>query len=158
MTGQVRIAPQTFAVDDKTGQGLVIFETLKSKTKFSVHMSNSLEIGLFLSESFKREESGYHLSKKIFEKLGYSVDRGSICGLEGEREEVQLVLRDQDGELEKVNVGLLELLGLWSTKSFPLFASKKFIESCRDVKIEIKETGKPLKSDLYKRYGQKYLM
>ena len=67
MAAPIRIAPQTFALDDKTNQGLVVFETLKTKTKFSVHLNSSVEVGLFLKESFKRQESGFALSKKIFE-------------------------------------------------------------------------------------------
>ncbi len=158
MAGQIKIAPQTFALDEKTNQGLVVFETVKAKTKFSVHLNESVEVGLFLKESFKRQESGFALSKKLFESLGYKLDRGVIKELEGEREEAHLVLRDADKNLKKVQVSMLELLGMWTLENFPMYANSKFIENCRDIKVELKETSKPLKSDLYKRYGQKYLM
>ncbi len=158
MIKQVKIIPQTFALDEKTQQGLVIFETVEEKTKFSVYLSESIEVGLFLKESFKRQESGFALSKKIFESLGYRLDKGVINELDGEQEKSIMVLRDVDDFLKKIQVSMLELLGMWTLENFPIFASIQFIENCRDIKAKLKETGKPLKIDLYKRYGQKYLM
>jgi hypothetical protein len=156
----IRIAPQTFALDEKTNQGLVVFETLKERTKFSVHLGGSVEIGLFLNESFKRQESGFVLSKKILEAQNLEIKKGQLTELNGEREEVHLFLKDPKKEkgLKKIKMSLLEILGLWTLENFPLYANKNFIENCRDIKIEVKETSNPLKSDLHKRYGQKYLM
>lgn len=158
MAGQLKIVPNTFAMDEKTKQGLVIFETVTTKTKFSVYLSNNTEVGLFLKESFKRQESGFVLSRKILESMGYTLDKGVIKELDGERESVHLVLRDESKKLKKIKVSLLELVGMWTLEGFPMYANSKFIENCRDIKVEVKETSKPLKSDLYKRYGQKYLM
>lgn len=158
MAGQIKIIPNTFALDEKTNQGLVVFETVTTKTKFSVYLSESVDVSLFLRESFKRQESGFALTLKVFEALGYKLDRGAIKELEGEREEAHLVLRNEEGKLKRIKISMLELLGLWTVQNFPMFANSKFIENCRDVKVEVKETSKPLKADLYKRYGQKYLM
>ncbi len=158
MIEQVKIIPQTFALDEKTQQGLVVFETIQEKTKFSVYLNESIEVGLFLKEAFKRQESGFALSKKIFESLGYRLDKGVINELDGEQEKIIIVLKGVDKLLKKVQVSMLELLGMWTLENFPMFASTKFIENCRDIKVKLKETSKPLKKDLYKRYGQKYLM
>ena len=65
---------------------------------------------------------------------------------------------DEKQKSQKVRVSLLEILGLWTLEKFNLYASADFIESCRDVKVELKETKNPLGADLHKRYGQKYLM
>jgi len=156
----IKVRPQTFALDEKTNQGLVIFETLKERRQFSVHLGSSVEIGLFLNESFKRAESGFVLSKRILEAQSLEIKKGQITEIDNEREEVHLFLKDPKKEkgLKKIKMSLLELLGLWTLENFPLYANKTFIENCRDIKIEIKETSKPLKSDLHKRYGQKYLM
>lgn len=156
----VKIIPQTFALDEKTNQGLVVFETLKDRTKFSVHLGSSVEIGLFLKESFKRQESGFVLSKKILDAQNLEIKKGQITELGGEREEVHLFLKngEQEKGVKKMKMSLLELLGLWTLENFPLYANKNFIENCRDIKVEVKDTGKPLKSSLYKKYGQKYLM
>lgn len=156
----VKIIPQTFALDEKTNQGLVVFETVKERTKFSVYLGSSVEISMFLKESFKRQESGFVLSKKILEAQNLEIKKGQITELSGEREEVHLFLKAgaEERGSKKISMSLLELLGLWTLDNFPLYANKNFIESCRDVKIEIKETATPLKSNLYKKYGQKYLM
>ncbi len=158
MAGQIKIIPNTFAVDEKTNQGLVIFETLTKKTKFSVYLSSNVEVGLFLRESFKRQESGFVLSRKVIESMGYKIDRGFVKDLNGDQEHVQLVLRDENKNLKRLSVSLLELVGMWTLENFPMYTNARVIENCRDVKVEVKETSKPLKSDLYKRYGQKYLM
>ena len=173
---EVRIRPVTFALDEKTNQGLVVFETSKEKIKFSVYLNSSLDLALFLQESFKRQESGFALSKKIIKAGGFKIKKARITEIDGDHELVHLFLkpREKKAELEenkiettkevqklksqKMTVSLLEVLGLWTLENFPLFACNEFIEKCRDVKIEIKETKSPLGSDLYRRYGQKYLM
>lgn len=157
MAGQVKIVPNTFAMDEKTSQGLVIFETLTTKTKFSVYLGSNVEVGLFLRESFKRQESGFVLSKKIIESMGYKIDRGFVKELNGDHELVQLILKDGK-KTKRLSVSLLELVGMWTLENFPMYTNSNLIENCRDVKVEVKETSKPLRSDLFKRYGQKYLM
>lgn len=164
-----RVRPVTFALDEKTNQGLVVFETLKEKVKFSVYLSDSLDLALFLQESFKRRESGFVLSKKIIESQGLKIKKARITNLEGDRELVHLFFKlskkvdskkpdEQKPKIQKMEVSLLEILGLWTLENFSLYACNDFIEKCRDVKIELKETKNPLGADLHKRYGQKYLM
>jgi hypothetical protein len=172
-----RIRPVTFALDEKTNNGLVVFETLKDRIKFTVYLNSSLDLALFLQESFKRQESGFVLSKKLIKVGGLKIKKARISELDGDRELVHLFLKSvskkksddafekkspekssDKSKNQKVKVALLEVLGLWTLENFPLYACDDFIEKCRDVKIELKETKSPLGADLHRRYGQKYLM
>jgi len=162
---ETRIRPVTFALDEKTNQGLVVFETLKDQIKFSVYLNNSLDLALFLQESFKRQESGFALSKKIIKSQNLKIKKARISELDGDHELVHLFLKSKDKnktedkpKVQKMQVALLEVLGLWTLENFSLYACNDFIEKCRDVKIELKETKSPLGADLHRRYGQKYLM
>jgi len=161
---EFRVKPVTFALDEKTNQGLVVFETLKDQVKFSVYLNSSLDLALFLQESTKRQESGFALTKKLIKSQDLKIKKARISGLEGDNEEVHLYLKstekgpDEKAKSSKLRTSLLEVLGLWTLESFNLYANADFIESCRDVKVELKETKNPLGADLHKRYGQKYLM
>gem|GEM_PF-2642514 len=161
---ECRVRPVTFALDEKTNQGLVVFETLKDQLKFSVYLNNSVDLALFLQESFKRQESGFALSKKLLESQDLKIKKARISEIDGDHELVHLFLKrsdktsDEKQKSQKIKVSLLEVLGLWTLENFNLYASADFIESCRDVKVELKETKNPLGADLHKRYGQKYLM
>lgn len=155
----LRVVPQTFAVDDLTGQGLIVFETFKARTKFSIHLGVNIDLGLFVKESFKKKESGFSLSQKLINDFDLEIKSGWIKSLEADHDEVYLSFCSPEKKgMRKIKLSLLELLGLWSLENFSLFASKKLIEDCREVKINLHDSEKPLKLDLHKKYGQKYLM
>ena len=158
-TKDIRIRLVSFALDEKSCQGLVVFETLKEKTKFSLVLNSSVDLALFLQESFKRQESGFVLSKKILDGQGLKIKKGKILSLETEKEEAQIYVKHEEKKgSQKIKISLLEILGLWTLENFPLYADADFIEQCRDLKVDLKETANPLNVDLHKRYGQKYLM
>jgi len=157
---ECRVKPVTFAIDEKNHQGLVVFETVKDHVKFSVHLGNSLDLALFLQESTKRQESGFALTQKVIHSQNLKIKKARVSHVSGESETVHLFLKstDEKAKAQKVRVSLLEVLGMWTLENFHLYACADFIESCRDVKVELKETKSPLGADLYRRYGQKYLM
>lgn len=156
--GLLRVQPKTFVVDERGGQGLVLFETLKSKTEFTLYFNSGFDVELFIREAFNRQESGFLLSYKLCESLGFVPKKGHLKDIESQKGALLFLEQKEGDEKLKIEVGLVELLGLWALHNFPLYASKRFIADCRDMKIEEGGLSQALTMDLYKKYGQKYLM
>lgn len=157
----IEVKPDTFAIDDRSGSGLIIFESLKDMKKFSFQVGESVDLALFIDESIKRSESGFCLAYRFIDHFEATPEMG-VLKAESNEEDVTalLLLKSQDSDLKlgELKLSILELLGLWSLKQFPLYATKDLIEDQRDTKYNLSETDPPLRRELYKKYGQKYLM
>lgn len=157
----IKIKPQAFVHDERSKMGLAIFEEIESRVKFSVALDSFVNLDLFLRESFKKEESGFSLSYKVMEEFGYEIDLALLDLLPNNETKSVIYLKhksDSSMPLKEMNVRTFELLGLWHSKDFQMFASSEFIESSKNIVIKKEENSDPNLKNLHKKYGQKYLI
>lgn len=154
-TSTFKIKPKAFAIDERLQQGLVIFETVKSGTTFSISLGPLDDVINLIKDGPETAEGPFKLTKKVFEEFHVAPKKASI-DKEGE---ITLFLKQkQNKRSKKLNLSVAELLGLWNVYDFPIFSSQSFIDNSREKVLETNADKFKSNPELYKRYGQKYLM
>ena len=151
----IKVTPKAFAVDEKLFQSIVVFESAKLKTSFSVVLGAPEEISGLVKGSSHSQKSPYNLCCKIMEQNQLKPKKAVIKN----EHDVDLCLKKEELKgFQKVNVSIPEMLGLWNVSDFPIYAMPDYIESVRSVDLVVEGESSTPKSELYKIYGQKYLM
>ena len=151
----LRVYPKAFAVDEKLKQSLVIFEDAKGLVNFSVALGAPEEIMGLLKDSTHVSQGPYKLVSKMFESFN-TQPRKAIIKFENE---IDMCLKQKDIRgFKKLKTGMVEMLGLWNIYDFPIYSKLEFIESIRHVDLKSGQDTLQTSGDLYKAYGQKYLM
>ncbi len=157
----VQVIPQAFVNDERSSQGLAIFENQETKEKFTVFIESEVNVNLFLRESFKKSETGFSLSYEFIKAFNYEID---MAVLEKENEsdiKVSIFLKHKDDtsrSLKEVRIKIYELLGLWNNLDFKIMASTDLISFSKDMSLPLSEGSGPQVKNLHKKYGQKYLI
>ncbi len=151
----VKVTPKAFAVDEKLFQSIVVFECVKLRLTFSVVLGAPEEISGLVKGSTYSQKSPYNLCSKIMEQNQLKPKKAIIKN----EHDVDLCLKKEDLKgLQKINLTIPEMLGLWNVSDFPIYAMPDYIKSVRSVDLAIEGESNIPKSELYKIYGQKYLM
>jgi len=154
-TKLIRVYPKAFAVDDKLKQSLAIFEDAKSKVTFSVTLGAPEEISGLLKDSTHTSQNPYRFASKVLETFEAKPKKAIIKS----ENDIDLCLKQEDVRgFKKINIGINEMLGLWNLHDFPIYSKPDFIDSIRHVDLQSDKESGSAKSDMYKAYGQKYLM
>jgi hypothetical protein len=152
----LRVYPKAFAIDEKLSQSLAIFEDAKARVSFSLTLGSPEEIANLVKDSTQSNyNAGYSLSSKILECFSAKPKKAII------RSESRVdicIKQDEIRGFKKIQTSIGEMLGLWNLHGFPIYSESEFIDSVRQIDLKSeKETSQP-SGDLYRVYGQKYLM
>jgi len=152
-----RVYPKAFAVDERLMQSIAIFEDKVNKLTFSVTLGSPEEIVGLLKDSTTKAQGPYKFALKLLEEFD-SKPKKAIIKAEND---IDLCLKKEDLRgFKKIKVGMSEMLGLWNLYDFPIYSKAEFIESVREVDLKTDPDNKvnQMNPELYKVYGQKYLM
>lgn len=154
-----RVYPKAFAVDERLMQSIAIFEDRASKVTFSLTIGAPEEIVALLKDSSVALKSPFKTVLKVLEVFDSKPKKAIIKS----ENDVDLCLKQEGLKgFKKVKISMSEMLGLWNLYDFPIYSKSDFIESVREVELKSDKDqagSKGLPSgELYKAYGQKYLM
>ena len=151
----LRVYPKAFAVDEKFKQSLVIFEDAKGKISFSVALGAPEQITGLVKDGMQKTSGLYSFAQKLLETFQTKPKKAIIKA----ENEIDLCLKQEDIRgLKKLQTGMTEMLGMWNLYDFPIYSKPEFIESIRHIDLQADRETLPPAVDLYKVYGQKYLM
>ena len=151
----LKIKPKAFAIDERLQQGLVIFETVQSGTTFSVSLGPLEEVVNLIKDGPQRAEGPYKLTEKVLQTFAASPKKANI----NKDGDITLSLGQKETKkYKKLNLSVGELLGLWNIYDFPIFSSQSFIDNSREKVLEANSEKFKSNPELFRKYGQKYLM
>lgn len=151
----IRVYPKAFAVDEKLKQSLVIFEDAKGQVNFSVSLGAPEEITGLVKDSTHSAQGPYRFVSKMLESFNSQPKKAIIKS----ESEVDMCFKQEEVRgLKRVQTGMGEMLGLWNIYDFPIYSKPEFIESIRHVDLQTDQEALQPSGDMYKVYGQKYLM
>ena len=152
----LRVYPKAFAVDERLMQSLVIFEDSKSKVIFSIVLGDPTEIAGLIKDPTYDLQSPYRLTSEVLKSFDTQPKKAVIHSESG----IYLYLKQENVRgFKKLQIQMSEMLGLWNIYDFPIYSKSDFIDSVRHMDLKSdKEMSQINGGELYKVYGQKYLM